>query len=423
MDRESDLNRNLILVKNLYDDYFFQADLVQLLKLIIYSPFGLILVITRIFLLLLVNLILNIWPTLRHSKLIIGVSCAALGLRVKNETNTEPNDNKFKVYISNHVSKFDYLAIKSIVSNSNYFEHKKKKILSNFFYKILQVNEPKENSELYTNKAFFPLIFFPEGESTNGRYGILKFDPKPFDIISEGFKQSPIQVVPVCIKVERNFLPFSVNYIYSGDLTNILINLFLPYTEYNVSFLNEEVKNLNESIEGFGERVRTSIRNKMGVRSCDLTAENLKAIKREIERINQDEAFKSEPVMQQPQTMSFADISPLALRIKDILPEVSFETIRHHITQSSSLDIDTIIAMILDSNELDGTQPSTSNQSISRSMSVPVEMIERTSSTSSNSKAYNRASSMSAIKSFEERKFLLLNDARQRYLAKNQKLL
>ena len=47
-------------------------------------------------------------------------------------------------------------------------------------------------------------------------------------------------------------------------------------------------------------------------------------------------------------SMSFSDISKLALQIKDILPHASYELIQRHIYAAPTLDIDTVLASILD---------------------------------------------------------------------------
>ena len=97
--------------------------------------------------------------------------------------------------------------------------------------------------------------------------------------------------------------------------------------------------------------------------------------------------------------VSFSDVSKIALVIKEILPETSFEVIKEHILKASSIDVDTIMTSILDSNN-SANAPSTSLN------------------TSSKPQPTSAAAHPQHL-SYEKRKFILLNEARQRYLAKH----
>jgi hypothetical protein len=121
--------------------------------------------------------------------------------------------------------------------------------------------------------------------------------------------------------------------------------------------------------------------------------------------------------------MSFADISRLALQVREILPDASYETIQHHIRHSSTLDIDTVIASILDAGAEQPTASSTSESS----QSAAAAAYARTNSTPQLShqppsgRVLQTSKSVGgrlSHKSYEEKKFELLNETRKRYLAK-----
>lgn len=123
--------------------------------------------------------------------------------------------------------------------------------------------------------------------------------------------------------------------------------------------------------------------------------------------------------------MSFNDTSRLALQIKDILPHASYELIQRHITAAPTLDIDTVLASILDDERLHEDNEEQAATALRSSMSSP---ILQSVNFDSNPKSTDLKTSPSTTtpkkqpirpKSYEERKFDLLNEARRRYLLKN----
>lgn len=129
--------------------------------------------------------------------------------------------------------------------------------------------------------------------------------------------------------------------------------------------------------------------------------------------------------------MSFTDTSKLALQIKDILPNASYELIQRHIQAAPTLDIDTVLASILDDEQLNAEEEdstSNSNNNPGDLLNSRAASFAASTSTSSNSSPLHHGGTKSTsalrhatnrFKSYEERKFELLNDARRRFLIKN----
>ena len=130
--------------------------------------------------------------------------------------------------------------------------------------------------------------------------------------------------------------------------------------------------------------------------------------------------------------MSFTDTSKLALQIKDILPNASYELIQRHIQAAPTLDIDTVLASILDDEQLNAEEEdSAANNNNNRPgdlLNSRAASFAATTSTSSNSPSLHHGGTKSTsalrsatnrFKSYEERKFELLNEARRRFLSKN----
>lgn len=154
--------------------------------------------------------------------------------------------------MSNHITCFDYIPIKSIIPNSKYVEdslmnrnisskHASNSLISVYFKRLLEFIPPKDTDNLYTRATEYPFIFFPELIATNGHYGVLKFDQKPFSLNKltdqNSHEKIEIDVVPIVMRAHRPFISFSLNWLGSNDLINIFFFLFSPVTIYNVTYL------------------------------------------------------------------------------------------------------------------------------------------------------------------------------------------
>jgi 1-acyl-sn-glycerol-3-phosphate acyltransferase len=451
-------------LKALFDsNHFSKIDATSILKLSIYFPIGALLLTVRIFLLIILFVILNTnGESLRKNRFFIRLTCAIFGIHTPSVLGEiELDSDNLVIFASNHVTCLDYLSIKSVVSSSNYFRAAEPNEISikqtnfianfskNFFVRQFQARVEKENlNDLYKLKQNYPIITFPEGVCTNGRRALLKFDPKPFDIELEG-----LTVKPVCLSVHRPFLPLSINYLYSSDFLNMLIIMFSPITIFNLRFLPKQTKQSNESSVDFAERVRALVANEARIESSEYSYENLNGICNKYLRLLKEEASarqtqqtsqtsQNTQLKQNKSSMSFDDISRIALQVKDILPDASFETIQRHIHLSSTLDIDTVIASILDSASEDSAadsnlltpntpQSSGTNQTIyARGNSYPSMLVNTNNSAQSSGSSTQRhqnqvlqtsksvGAKLTSHKSYEEKKFELLNEARKRYLAK-----
>lgn len=414
---------NYSLVKNLHDQEFFDStSLVSILKFIIYFPLGLVILLTRILLISILSVLIKLAPNLQYNSVFIRLTTFAFGIfsRLNTSKNASTTTNSNKILIANHVSCLDYLAIKSILNEFNYTEEpdfsrqieknesKLFHVISKFFIQILQTNS-KKNSKFR--------IYFPEQISTNGTYGLIKFDSKLFD------QDHSAEYLPLAIRVQHSLIPFKENYINSNDFVNLLVNLFVPFTLYELSILPGETKLDNESSEQFAERIRTKIASTLNVKLINQNHQSLRQIHADYKQFLKQEQIRRRQLELQQQSqrestsrqrnesISFGDISRVALQVKDILPDASYETIKRHINLTASLDVDTVIASILDSNEI-ANSASTSVTSSSSSTNL--------SATNDNKATSSIKHQNASIMTYEERKFKLLQDARKRYLEKQK---
>ena len=416
---------NYKFISNYYDKHLYRFDVLSVLMLLLYFPIGSLLVLLRISIILILNIIFHFKPNLKSNNHFIKLTCCFMGIHTifKDDESKTDDESNLKILISNHISCLDLFSIKTLYNKCNAaYSHvhsnrnldaslsnqttSLSRYFENFFCNIFYDSNLMENENYSRNKSNYPLVYFPELMATNGKYGLLRFDIKPFDLEVSG---SNLVYKPICLNVRRPFIPLSVNYMYSNNFTNIVFTLFSPVTLYEVYLLKTETKGENESSEQFSERIRNLISEKLKLNVLtEMNFTNFQIIWSNYQAERKQVAAASVSVSTRVRTstsnssnysMGFDDISGIALHIKEILPDVSYEIIQSHIRSSSTLDIDTVIASILDS---------THTSTIPSNNTAPTNV--------STKKEFNKQNS---FKNYEERKFDLINEARKRYLAKN----
>jgi hypothetical protein len=304
-DKQLDYN----LVKNYFDQSVLTDNsFFSLITFTLYFPVGIVLLLIRFILLNLLRLVFFIFPKLKSNSLLISLTCIAFGVHVKYNNLFNSNSNELIIFVSNHVTCLDYLSVKAIINNVNYMNGKLTNgnstifdWIASYFRNILVTNSPKEGSDFFEQQSNYPFLFFPENAATNGKHGLLLFDSKPFDLqksIDQNEKFSTC-IVPICLKINRShFLPISVNSIGSSGFFNLFLALFVPFSIYELNFLNKQYKNINETSDAFAERVRRLMANNLKLICQNLNHESLKQIFFEHENNLRDRRLKQESQQQ-----------------------------------------------------------------------------------------------------------------------------
>jgi ancient ubiquitous protein 1 len=211
-----------VRLEQLFHSSWFRPAGLSTLALILYAPIGVCLLIVRLFIALQFFILALILPPNKFRQKVLRIICGVLGLTISTEGDSHPHG---KVFVSNHITSFDHLAIHLA---TNAFAPTKKKIFK-FLMKPLALfltdNESVTNEQI----EFFddPVIVFPEGKPTNGEVGMLAFTTVT---IPEGFT-----IQPVGLQVSRPF--FHANCITASLTEEIIIGLFLPNTHFSIKFL------------------------------------------------------------------------------------------------------------------------------------------------------------------------------------------
>jgi len=181
-----------------------------------------------------------------------------------------------------------------------------------------------------------------------------------------------------------------------------------------VKFFPEQTLKENEPSEQFADRVQKLIASGLGLICSNIDRVSIRQMWVDYEKSIRDQEelernAQERRRLQVTQTgidFGFADTTRVTLQVQNVLPNISYETVREHMMITSSNDVDTILTSILDSDAV--TLDSKEDRS---AVKVNTTIVKE--------KPVLKTPEKGKFISYETRKFNLLNEARKRYLAKN----
>ncbi|PSN30801.1 Ancient ubiquitous protein 1 [Blattella germanica] len=164
-------------VKNLFDENRYPSGW-KALFFILYTPIGLILVFIRILIALQALLVAFLLPQLPAVKsFILRCICVVLGVIVKQENTTAKDDN-LKVLVANHITPCDHIPVHLISGSITHSVLDLPAPLSwALGIKDLGLRQGRADIRNHFEKSTTPVLCFPEGATTNGKVGLLKYLP------------------------------------------------------------------------------------------------------------------------------------------------------------------------------------------------------------------------------------------------------
>ena len=368
------INNNMI--SNLYDNHFYPTDLLSIMILILYLPIGVILLLIRLIAIIIILTFLNQKNT--KFKSFLKLLCFILGLLPKfdKSAGNKFTGSKQTIFISNHITCFDFLLLKSLINDlslfKNNFDFERSKNFG-FLNKILFLNSINSTNKKNDDQ---PLCAFPEYERTNGKYGLLEFNEEIFEYIL--INKQAGKMVPICLNVNYFMLPFGVNYKRSSPVFQFFCALFVPAVSYKVEFLEAVKLNYDENLTS--SNLAKQMQAKIG------TALNLKCTSLTVDMVNG----------RNPSIIMDNDyeLNKIAKQIMDVLPDTSIEAIKDHIKQSQTLDIDSLINGLLE-----------------KSSNIPKEPVIR-------KPVEKPVIAKNKSLTYIERKYVLIEEARKRFIMK-----
>ncbi|GFR32789.1 ancient ubiquitous protein 1 homolog [Trichonephila clavata] len=244
----------------------------KLYKAVLYFPFALLLLLTRLIAGVLGFLILSLLPrnSQKRSAILKGI-CKVLGIIV--EVDDKYNDENAKLMVANHVSLLDRLAVNIMVPCSTISKDFHVGLVDSLsFWKDVDISHPRDltNEEIvafqmYIEGSSVRVLHFPECATTNGKIGLLKFHPGVFSI------NTPIQ--PVLIHVSSSsFMPISPSVLGSTTWADIFWSFILPSTFFRLKTLPSMVKLPEESANDFSKRVQQTMASAMDLKPTAFTS-------------------------------------------------------------------------------------------------------------------------------------------------------
>lgn len=254
----------------------------NLYKIVLYFPFGVLLLCIRLIVgvAALFLLMLLPWDSYTRSIVLKGVN-KVLGLVV--EIDDKYLDENVKILVANHVSILDRLAVNFILPCKT-VSNNLKSISVVTFWKDNDVKRYKEDiltEDIYVLQKYIegstaPLIYFPEGATTNGKVGLLKFSPSLFSL------KLPIQPVLIHNSVS-SFVDVSTSVLGSNVAFDIFWLFFLPCTFFKLKVLPVMLKAPEETAMDFSKRVQNTMASALclipTVYTCEDKFELLKRLK------------------------------------------------------------------------------------------------------------------------------------------------
>ncbi|KAL9983573.1 hypothetical protein ACROYT_G005767 [Oculina patagonica] len=317
-----------------------------LLLLLLYIPCGLLLVIFRIFFGLQLILILSILPKESFvRRILLRVSCAIQGIAVSQEGCENYNKGQHKVVVSNHVTALDNVAVETVLPSVMPYSRYNCPWLIKWLlgYEDFSEDKDKENTDTkikeYLQGSGLPLLAFPEEQITNGKRGLLKFNPWCFQFSST--------VLPVLISVRRPLIvQIPPHVLESGWWQDLFWSMFVPYTLYHIRVLPP----VDSKSGDFCSDVQKHMATVLGVTATNYTAQDVNELIKQTAQAraqSQEVQNSSVPPNQSPNNASpNTRLMQMVQQVKEVLPQVPSPSIARDLSRTHC--VDTTITNILE---------------------------------------------------------------------------
>jgi len=394
-------------IEQLFSTHRFQDRApVLFLLLMAYFPIGIALMVLRVLISFQYLVLLAVLPKgffLRQ--IIMRIYLFLVGILVTSDGKLNKKDNVHLV-ISNYISYLDSIAIEAVFPTQRLG---KQINLPNLFKWLLGFIE--DDTSCIGLEAFdyeYPMSIFPEEGTTNGRVGLLKFQ-KSF------FSKTGLIVQPLVISSYRpRFFPVNIHCLNSSFWSDFLWTLFFPCTKFHISYLvdrempNEDVDEEN-STDKFIKKLESDIANMLSIEATVFTAKDKSDY---IKRLEYERQMKEQTVVK-PKIVSRETNNKyieMAKQVKLVLPQVPMSIVESEIKRTKNVDR-TI------SNFLDGSIKFNplSEEEQQKEKEILLNKKKDSPKRTVNSQ-FSGMSSKDRHLSFQEKKELMIQEARTKYL-------
>ncbi|XP_069779593.1 lipid droplet-regulating VLDL assembly factor AUP1 [Narcine bancroftii] len=424
-------------VEQLFDFRRLPTDGLILTLMLLYTPFGICLMLLRIFIGIHVFLVSSALPDNVLRRIIVRAMCSVLGMVVF-QADPEQRNKNVKTYIANHVTQFDHNVLSFVAPCHTPLLEGQPGFVSwargylELGWMDSRIRLLESLRDYNSQEGGRTLLLFPEDEMTNGKVGLLKFSSWPFSV------DNTIQ--PVVLTVKRPFI--AVNVVDSSWVTEMLWMFFIPFTIYQVRWLPSMSQSEGESEDEFAVRVQEHLAVELGVVSTPHTkSDKLEYLKRMKHMAPQEanSGTNTHSSGARPRTflpgLSISSLSAediriagMAKQVKEVLPHIPLNVIKMDLVSTKC--VDTTITNLLEGRVQFAPEDVSASPS-SLSLSNKPHMTLRSLTTSQKKMPKDALAPKPAPKttfekspvdrhlSLQERKEVLYAYARRRYIEKH----
>ncbi|XP_012225500.1 lipid droplet-regulating VLDL assembly factor AUP1-like [Linepithema humile] len=382
-------------IQDLFNKTRFPSGL-RLLTVILYSPFGVLLVLLRLLITLQLWLLASLLPDCNPLRKYLSYGIRIVfGIIIKIDTEGELRDKKSRIIIANNVSVLDHFALRQTTETLTPSVWELPAALSNALGLQKMDMSSKEvlidNIKHFLCTSTYSVAIQPEFGTTNSRVALLKFNSWPFSI------ESCVQ--PVAIKASRpEFVSVHITSLASTWWIEVFWFMFVPYTVFTLKYL--KIKQ-NPDHDILVREVEKDIADALGIQTSSHTVSDKTEYEKRyrMERIlSNTRSTRNAPNSQVSHSI---EIQRMVRQVSEVLPMVPHSVILRDLLKTRNIDV-TI------ANILDGIVTYTPDPNPSAHSSV-------TSSASSSS----TKDKILGTSSFQEKKIKMIQEARERYIKKH----
>lgn len=378
----------------------------SMLVLVVYFPVGFLLAVLRMFIGFHAFIAACVLPkTSFLRRLVLRVMCTLLGFVVV-QNHLKRRDSRSQILVANYTSTMDRLAVELVFPCIMPSMWDIPSLLSGILgYEDMGAKHGREtlvlNAKKHCQESRLPLLAFPEGATTSGRVGLLKFSVWPFSL------DQPVQ--PIVIRIVRPSFTagISPSVIDSYWWTDLLWFLFVPYSCFHLEMLPAVERTAAESVEGFTGRVQRLIASSLNVSATSFTsADKMDLIKQLHTRTGPADGSAR------------TELDLMVSQVLSVLPHVPANIIRQDLLLTK--DVDLTISNFLDGRTtFDDASSDNMMSPTDRQTSLPSISSETVSAADSRDHPTFGHTSAGRQRSLSERKKALIDSARQRYIEKH----
>ncbi|KAK3918638.1 Lipid droplet-regulating VLDL assembly factor AUP1 [Frankliniella fusca] len=333
--------------------------------------------------------------------MILKTLCFTLGIVVREEC-VEKCDESAQVIVTNHISMLDYIPIHLLSGCVTPGRWDAPSAWALSLKSWGHGDTLLANVRAHLSNSDTPVLVQPEGATTSGTTGLLKFESWPLETVT--------RVQPAVIRVWRPAMAdIAVTVVAASELWDIFFYLFVPFTVFTVRYLNVVELRKDETPAHCMERIEAAIAQDLGVRTTKFTAKD----KMEYEKRYLAELYRPVAIANGTAALRLQPTSAQLLRmsnqVKEVLPNVPLDAIRRDLART--WDVDLTITNILEG--LVPFVPEGQGPALPSRTQRPSE--DQMPASSSSSKKSVQTGSLT----FQERKAKMIEEARKKYIEKH----